>query len=598
MNAKELKIETLTSEKDVLGWMHDSVREGQSLFSLDLETTGLEYTDKIISACITGPHARWVATINPECLNALHYAPVGIEFLFHNAPFDLKMLFRAGVDLRSFKIRDTRLLSHLCDENISHRLGDLVKTYFQDSYKEEFLSKYKIHSEASEQDLKEYNAKDTSYTRLLWDVLLEDYEKQGLPYTLLEHTEKLQAALINTEIEGIRVDLDYLAEKGVEIREIIASLLPQMRSCVEVQVDRLEVDSWVEDIETKKTDKGKRNTKRPEFSFDSSKQLMQLLYDELKLPIQKNEKTKRPSVDSSSLETLKEEHELIPLLLRYREFKKLDDAYIKGTLERAYNGRIYPSFNVSGTKTGRISHSNPNLGQLPRAGGIRAIYRPDAGRVFISADFSQLEVCLSAHFTRDKNLLRIVENGESQHDITAEALGIERDKAKTVNFGMQYGASHYKISKVLGVNQKQGKLAYDKYWETYAGQKRIMQECADKVDRGEPIITPFGRRRRFETCKRAPWDSAYRQAWNALVQGTGADLTSRAFYHVDDRLRAEGYGRGVLTVHDEILIEVKKEFVKESEEILLSTMQKVGVDLNLSVTLKAESSGAMDAWLD
>jgi len=291
-------------------------------------------------------------------------------------------------------------------------------------------------------------------------------------------------------------------------------------------------------------------------------------------------------------------HPVVALLLEYREAQKIYGTYIEGTLERMVEGRIYPSFNVAGTATGRISHSNPNMGNMPREGGIRGIFVPDPGYVFVSADFGQLEVSLSAHFTRDENLLRIVNDGASQHDITAASLGIARSLAKTVNFGMQYGCSHFKVAKVLGVSNEKGKEAYDKYWETYSGQKRVMDECAAKVDKGEPIISPFGRRRRFEARSRQSWDSAYRQAWNALVQGTGSDLTSRAFYRADESLRVLRIGRALFTVHDEIVIQAKTEHAEEAEKILISTMEQVGCEIGLTVSLKAQGSGPMERWLD
>jgi DNA polymerase I-like protein with 3'-5' exonuclease and polymerase domains len=196
------------------------------------------------------------------------------------------------------------------------------------------------------------------------------------------------------------------------------------------------------------------------------------------------------------------------------------------------------------------------------------------------------------------NLLRIVNEGASQHDITASSLGIPRDIAKNVNFACQYGAGAYKLSKMLGVTNIEGEKALAKYWETYSGQKKVMDECSAKVDAGQPIINPFGRRRRFEKMQRKGWDSAYRQAWNALVQGTGSDCTSRAFYLADRALRNRSIGKGLFTVHDEIIIQAKIGCEAEAEKILLDTMSYVGVELGLTISLKAQGSGPMERWLD
>jgi DNA polymerase I-like protein with 3'-5' exonuclease and polymerase domains len=594
-----LNITHLTRTGELTSWLLDSCKEGADTFALDLETTGLAKHDKVISGAVTGPTENEVAFFGPELLSELLEAPDGSAWIFHNASFDLRFLSWNGVRLQDrFVYHDTLILSHLLDENGEHGLGYLVRKYYDDNYKEEFWGKYKKAQDAPVHELAEYNAKDVSYTHLLHGLLRDALVADGVPGTLVEHVHSLQRSLLETEINGIAVDRDYLMQKGVELKTRIEGLLPRMRQSVADEISIIECDEWIKEIEKRRTPVGRGRVLRPSFSFDSSKQLAVLLYDKIGLEKQYNEKTKNLSVDWDSLEKLKDEHPLIEMIQDYREAQKIYGTYIEGTLERMVEGRIYPSFNVAGTATGRISHSNPNMGNMPRDGGIRGIFVPDPDHVFVSADFSQLEVSLSAHFTRDENLLRICEGGVSQHDITAASLGIPRGLAKTVNFGMQYGCSHFKVAKVLGVSNEKGKEAYDKYWETYSGQKSIMDECAAKVDRGEPIISPFGRRRRFEVRSRKSWDSAYRQAWNALVQGTGSDCTSRAFYNADKNLRELGIGRALFTVHDEIVIQAKTGHAEEAQKILLETMSAVGEEIGLTVKLKAEGSGPMERWFD
>lgn len=594
-----INITKLTEPGSLRSWLEHTHASGQTHVALDIETTGLTRTDHIISAAVTGPTAEDVAFFGPEMLNELLNNPPGMCLVFHNASFDLRHLAWAGADLHSkHEYRDTLILSHLLDENGEHGLGPLVERYFKDGYKKEFWGKYKKAEDAPEEELAEYNAKDVSYTLRLYRLLGDGLTAESVPMSLVRHTHNLQRSLLSTEIAGIAVDRDYLMQKGLELKTRIESILPQMRQSVADQISIIECEEWVKEIGKRKSAAGKARVERPTFSFDSPKQLITLLYDKLGLPKQMNEKSKAVSVDYDSLEKIKDKHPVIAMIQEYREANKIYGTYIEGTLERMVEGRIYPSFNVAGTATGRISHSNPNMGNMPREGGIRGLFVPDEGYVFLSADFSQLEVCLSAHFTRDANLLRIVNEGVSQHDITATSLKIPRALAKTVNFGMQYGCSHYKVAKVLGVSEAEGKKAYDKYWETYSGQKAKMDECAAKVDRGEPIISPFGRYRRFGVHKRPAWDSAYRQSWNALVQGTGSDCTSRAFYQADRNLRKSTIGRALFTVHDEIVIQVKKEKWEEGEKILLDAMKSVGEEIGLSVALKAESSGPMDRWED
>lgn len=598
-----MRIERLTKPGDLKRWLEDTFKEGELYVSLDLETTGLTRNDRIISGAVTGP-GDWVGFFGSNLLSELLEAPPPLEFVFHNASFDLKMLAWNGVSLHDkYKYHDTMVLAHLLNENRELSFGFLVKEYYDDDYKVEFWGKYKKAEDAPEAELIQYNANDVSYTLRLYQLfnekLLPDtLSSDVIPSTLVSHVYALQSSLLATEIAGVAVDRDYLMQKGIELRTRIAELLPKMRGMVSAEIELVETEDWLKELEKRKTPKGRAAVQKPEFSFDSSKQLMRLLYDKLKLPEQKNDKTKQPTCDWDALEKLKDKHELIPAIQEYRELSKIYGTYIEGTLERVVDGRIYPSFNICGTATGRISHSNPNMGNLPRSGGIRGMFIPDPGHVFISADFSQLEVCLSAHFTQDTNLLKIVNDGASQHDITAAALTVDRNTAKTLNFAMQYGCSAFKVAKVLGVNEAEGKKAYDKYWETYSGQKHVMDECAKKVDEGRPIISPYGRRRRFEKCKRPPWDSAYRQAWNALIQGTGSDCTSRAFYEADKKLREGGFGRGLFTVHDEIICQVKEEHAEEAQKILIETMQNVGKEINLTVQLKAEGSGPQKRWED
>jgi DNA polymerase-1 len=163
---------------------------------------------------------------------------------------------------------------------------------------------------------------------------------------------------------------------------------------------------------------------------------------------------------------------------------------------------------------------------------------------------------------------------------------------------MQYGASHFKVAALLGVGPEEGLLAFNKYWATYSGLKREMDECAKLVDEGTPIVTLYGRKRRFEKRDRKPWDQAYRQSWNAKVQGTGADMTSVSFYRVHEELKHRGWGYGLWTVHDEILISVYEQYAVDAERLLVQTMVSVGEELGLTVPLKAESAIMPTRWED
>lgn len=591
-----LKITELTEKGSLSRWFTD---QPATVYALDLETTDLGKGSPILSGAVTGRDENEVAFFRPDLIPELLAAKEGTRWVGHNFSFDLKHLSWAGVCLQDkYEYTDTMVLAHLSDENQEMGLGALVEKHFASAYKAEFKARFKNVKDADPESLKQYNAKDVHYTLRLYSKLNHGLAKDGVPATLVDHVHQLQRSLLETEIAGIRVDTDYLMQKGVELKTAIERLLPAMRAAVPEAVEVVECEEWVKEIEKRKTTKGRAGVKRPEFCFDSAKQLQRLLYDQLGLEKQYNDKTKQLTTDYDALDKLKDQHPIIPMLLEYREKQKIYSTYVQGSLEKIVGGRIYPNFNCTGTATGRISHSNPNMGNMPAGGGIRGMFIPDPGHVFVTADYSSLEVYIEAHFTGDKNLLRLVNEGISKHDLTAAEVGIPRSTAKTVNFLAQYHGTAFKLSKVLGCSQDEAQKILDKYWNTYGGCKALKAETDRMVDAGEPIINPFGRRRRFEKKQRKPWDGDYRAAYNARIQGTGSDCMSLAFYTVDQKLKELGWGRALFTLHDEAVLQVKEEYAEQASELLVETMVWAGTQANLTVTLKAEPCIMKERWND
>lgn len=594
-----MQFERLNSEQEVkdLITFHNI---NHNCIAIDCETTSVKVREAVLlDVQLTGRNENHVVVFKGDYAKVLLDLNPSILLIGHNHKYDAHVLFRHGVNLLRNSWRDTLLIGHLVDENRqSNALDSYVKEIWQDDYKEKFWERFKTYEEAPEEEKLIYGCKDVYYTKKLYHLLISKVIEQKIPKRLLLHAHDLQASLLRTEISGINVDLEYLTTTGVRLKGRINELLPEMRALVDIYASLWEMDEYLKLLAGKKTDAGKANVKHPEFSFDSPKQLQRLLYGDLKLPEQVNEKTKAISTDESSLSKIEDKHPLVPKLLEYRGLQKTYTAFIEGTREKLDGGRIYPSFNVEGTVTGRISHSNPNLGQLPRSGGVRGIYIPNPGHVFLSADYSQLEVCLEANLTNDPALKKIFVEGLSKHDITAQALGIDRTKAKTLNFALQYWASHYKVAKILGVSTEKGKQIWENYWNLYAGCRALKAKTDAMVDRGEPIVTLLGRKRRFAVKDRKVWDGDYRQAYNFLIQGTGADLTSGAFYRTARYLEETGYGRALFTVHDEIIVEVKEEYSKLVEEKLIAIMVAMGEEIDLKIPLKAESSGPTPRWQD
>lgn len=601
-----MKFQRLTTEAevtDLIKW-HNTFSKH---VTIDLETTGLDhFSDTIMLVILNGAEPNSSMAFDGGLSACLRQLTVK-TLVFHHFKFDVRMLLNVGVDLRGHCIRDTMLLHHLIDEDAGHSLDEIVQERYADNYKEVFWSKYKTFQEAPELEQLEYACKDVIYTDLLYRDLLGELADTGVPTSLVEHIHNLAISLFNTEFEGIAVDLDYLTELAVELKPKILQYRKQMREEVDGYCTAVEYGLWAKQIAKLYTPRGTKwkTLPKPDFNFNSHSQVGELLYDLLKLPeqLKKDKKSKewRRTTDDDALARIEHLHPLPAMLRQYAEYEKVFTAFVEGTLERQLNGRIYPSFNVNGTVTGRISSSDPNLQQLPSKGDwakVRGIYVPDGGYRIITCDYAQLEVVIAAHYSHDPNLLKIVLEGASKHDITADSLKIPRNLAKTLNFAMQYQCSPIKVAQILSCSKSEAVFIWNKYWETYAGEKRVIDECKAKVDSGEPIINPFGRRRHLKGPYRTQWEreAAYRQAYSSLIQGTGADCTHYAFYTCARQLADRGYGKALFEVHDEIVISAVLAHCAEASDMLQSTMIQAGKIANLSVPLSVDCSEPLVRW--
>lgn len=599
MNFTYKELTTESEVKELIEW-HNA---NSKYVFLDVETTGLDlFTDSITDIVLNDKEKFTAVIFNQEYTGLL--STLAVPVIAHNFKFDFNMLYRSGVDLRSTGLHaDTMLLDHLIEDNDKHleghSLDTIVKRKYNDPYKDIFWSTYKDYSSAPKQAQIEYACKDIIYTEMVYEDLCLELDQAGIPQSLIDHVHKLALSLYDTELNGINLDVNYLNNLSVTISDQMVSNLSDMRTSVDYPCSLIENEDYITQLSERKTDKGKANVKRPQFNFDSNKQLGVLLYDKLKLPEQINRKTRSRTVDDKALENLETKHPFISKIRQHRGLQKVFTSFIEGSLDKMHNGRVYPSFNINGAVTGRISSSEPNMQQLPKDGGIRGIYVPNQGRSFLSCDYAQLEVALAAHFSRDENLLKIIYEGASQHDITAAGLSIPRGLAKNINFAMQYGAGVKKIQFLLDCSMPEAELALNKYWETYAGLYRFIKTCHKCVDDGIPLINPFGRQRRFKTTFKDKWEreSAYRQAANSLIQGTGADITHEAFYITKQDLRQKQLGIAYFPIHDEILVEVDNSACFAYRSTLISIMQAVGERIALTVPLKAECSLPTERWM-
>lgn len=630
-----MQFNRLENESDVVDLIqcHNSNSE---YVTIDTETTGLDtFTATLLDIVIQGYEPNSAFAIPGKFVHT--FKELSRPIVAHNFKYDFAIFYRYGVDLRRNGLYiDTMLLHHLIEPDSEHGLDSIVQSRYKDNYKERFWSKYtkfehskikdqfdlslemkykdyfreedwnnyKYHTDGTVDDSLEYMCKDVIYTNLLAKDLLLEAQDLNIPFSLIRMVHQYAEVLYNTELDGLKVDREYLMSLGMELKPKIEELKRGLTQLAGGYVTALENEAWADTINKLYSPRGTKwkTVEKQPFNWDSNSQVAKLLYDKLELPEQKNKKTKQRTVDDAALETLKPFHPIVESIQDLRTKNKVYTAFIEGTLDKIREGdRIHPSFNINGTVTGRISSSNPNMQQLPSSGDwakVRGIYVPDTGYYIVTCDYGQLEVVIAAHFSQDKNLLKIINEGASKHDITAEALGIPRKTAKTLNFAMQYLCSPRKVKDILQCSDKDAEYAHAKYWETYSGEKRVIDECKAKVDMGDPIVTPWGRRRQFPLRFEKPWqrEAAYRQAYSTLIQGTGADCTNWAATQVDKRLKNAITGKLMFTIHDELLTQIDRRCLSIGQEIIKSTMIEAGTVINLSLPLTVDCSDGLERW--
>lgn len=581
----------ISTEKE----LHSLLNNLPPVISLDTETTDLNPRKAQLLSVVIATNSETAYSIPAKYIGLLcPLQHVKLVFL-QNFKYDYKILHYSGLDMTDVPFRDSMLLHHLIDENQEHGLDYMVKQAYNDNYKEVFWSKYKTIEEADPQDRLEYECKDAIYTyRLCKEFLTKLKGKESL----IQHAHRLAKALYLTELRGVRVNRAEIALKRDETRAKLEGYLPLLRSLFIEHCSTWELTQLSDKIKSLKSVSGKQKAIRPTFNFGSDAQLKWLLYDSLKLPITTKTKKGNPSTDYETIEKLALEFPQLEPLKEYKGIKSLYATFIEGMLDKVENDHIYPEFNVNGTLTGRISHSNPNLGNIPKDGGIREFFIPAPGYKLIGADYEGLEVGIEANFTKDKMLLEIMLNCASKHDITAQSLKIDRQTAKNVNFAMQYRCGVHKLSKMLSCSYKEAEYQWNKYWETYSGVKGLMDKVDKMLTSGESIINPFGRVRHMPSEYRNEYElaRAQRQAYNSLIQGTGADMTHMAFYRMSEELELTGHGRMLWEVHDELLAEVKEDRVQGELNQLVTHMQGVSQQINFHYIIKAKPYGPLDAW--
>lgn len=414
--------------------------------------------------------------------------------------------------------------------------------------------------------------------------LEEDLREKSLFKLFSELEMPLVGVLAQMELAGIKLDLDVIRKLSSDIEKRLIKLIEEIYEISGTQ-----------------------------FNINSPKQLREILFDKLKLPVVKKSKT-GPSTDEEVLRRLADKHRLPALLLEYRHLMKLKNTYVDTLpcLIDEKTGRIHASFNQTGTETGRLSSSNPNLQNIPVKTDIgknlrKAVIASGKDNYLLSCDYSQVELRILAHLSADKNLTLAFKAGKDIHKATASLIyGVEekevadsmRDVAKRINFGIIYGLSSYGLSRDLDMPIDEAQSFIDAYFIRYPGVKDYIQKQIEKAQKEGFVTTLLGRRRyisEINNKNQGIRQFAQRQAVNTPIQGSASDLIKLAMIQIHNRIKPQGLkAKLILQVHDELVFDVSAQELQSLAGLVKERMENV---LELSVPIKVDIKKGRN-WLE
>ena len=568
-------------------------------FCFDTETTGFDiFNDRIVGLSLAvEPFKAWYVPFKEE--NTPEYAEIvrplfedeRIAKIGQNIKFDLMVLRRLGIEIWGRKY-DTMILHYLLDPESRHNMNALSERYL--NYKpieiETLIgkgSKQLTMDLVNVERVKEYAAEDADVTLRLKQVLYPQVEEIGLQHLYFEVEEPMIAVLADIEMAGVRIDSEALAVYAVELNRKLAELEAAIR-----------------------TEAGE-----PNLNINSARQLGEVLFGKMRIAEKpKMTKTKQFCTDEDYLQLFARKHRIVDLILEYRGVKKLLSTYVEALpqLVNRSTGRIHTSFNQAVTATGRLSSTNPNLQNIPvrddMGRRIRKAFIPsDDDHLLLSADYSQVELRLMAHLSGDESLISAFEHGEDIHTATAaklfnkplgEVTPEERRRAKTANFGIIYGISAFGLSQRLEIPRKEAKEIIDGYFASYPKVKEYMDNVVAKAKEEGFVSTIFGRRRYLNDISShnaIARGLAERNAVNAPIQGSAADIMKIAMIDVHRRFAAEGIrSRVILQVHDELVVDMLRSEQERVTKIVTECMESAA---QLKVRLIADA-GIGGNWLE
>ncbi len=570
------------------------------IFSLDTETTSIEALDaKLVGLSFSTEDFRaWYVPVSRETEKAKKileiFRPVyenpKILKVGQNLKYDLTVLANYGIHL-SGPLFDTMVAHYLIQPELRHNMDYLAEIYlnYKTIHIEELIGPkgrgQKNMGDLEPKDIYKYACEDADVTLRLMKPLAEELRKNGVEEVFQNIEMPLMPVLARMERNGVVLDTETLKE---------------VENDFTARLQTLEKDIY--------------ELAGHEFTINSPRQVGEVLFGELKLS-EKVKKTKSGQYSTSEevLRDLHSKHPIVQKILDYRGLKKLLSTYVEALpkLINPATGHIHTSFNQAVTATGRLSSSNPNLQNIPVRGEdgreIRKAFIPEAGEIFFSADYSQIELRIMAHLSGDEHMIEAFNAGHDVHAATAARIfhkdikdisKDERRKAKTANFGIIYGISAFGLAERMDVSRTEAKELIDSYFEMYPKIKDYISKAVDTAREKGYIETEFGRRRYLpdiNSRNAVVRGYAERNAVNAPIQGTAADIIKIAMIRVQQRLDAEGCkARMMLQVHDELNFSVPTDEFDKVKRIVIEEMQGA---YKMSVPLEADC-GEGKNWLE
>ena len=564
--------------------------ETTSTSAIDAELVGLSFAVKEFEAFYVPVPANREEALQIVNIFKPVYESDDILKVGQNLKYDLEVLRNYGIELKG-KMWDTMIAHYLIQPELHHNMDYMAEIYlnYQTIHIDELIGpkgkNQKSMRSLLPSQVYEYAAEDADITLRLKNKLEPELKKAECEDLFYNIEMPLMPVLAGMEMNGVCLDTASLAETSKQFTNRMN-----------------EIEARIYELA------GER------FNIASPKQVGEILFDKLKI-VEKAKKTKTGQYVTSEevLQQLRNKHEIVADILEHRGLKKLIGTYIDALpkLINPKTGHIHTSFNQTITATGRLSSSDPNLQNIPIRGEdgkeIRKAFIPEPGCLFFSADYSQIELRVMAHLSQDAEMIKVFSEGKDLHAATAaniykkpieEVTRDERTKSKRANFGIIYGITVFGLAERLDIPRDEAKMLIDGYFETFPQVHDYMEKSKEVAREKGYVTTLFGRRRYLpdiNSHNATVRGFAERNAINAPIQGTAADIIKVAMIHIYNRFKAEGIrSKMILQVHDELNFSVFPEEKEKVESIVLEEMQNA---LNLSVPLVADS-GFGQNWLE